>query len=75
MRTLTLTHEQISIITNALGIAEQRYAIQYQELVSLITVRGNNGKSSEGKHASLLYKKSCEFADLNQDIMNSKFDV
>lgn len=76
MRTLKLTHEQIDIITEALGVAEGAYVDTHKQIIqTLIRNRGNNNAKEEETIAEYYHKKACIFADLNSDISQSKLDV
>lgn len=69
-RTLKLTHDEIELITTALGIAEKSYTDLHTELKKLVNVRGGNVVVNTDLHHI-----SCKFADLNSDIENSKKDI
>lgn len=76
MRTLKLTHEQIELIQQALGIAEKKLIdIHATILNDTILVRGVNGPTQKSKENSLCLEKSIEFSDLNMAISNSELDV
>lgn len=70
IRTLQLTEDEIELITTALGIAEKSYTDLYTELKKLVNVRGGCLMANTDFHHI-----SCKFADLNQDIQDSKKDV
>ncbi len=69
-RTLRLTDYEIGLITTALGIAEKSYLDLHTELKKVVNVRGGDLMLNAD-----LYQASCKFADLNQDIHNSKKDI
>lgn len=69
-RTLKLTHDEVELITTALGIAEKQYSELHVQLTRLINVRGGNLTANESFH-----QVSCKFANLNNDIEKSKKDV
>lgn len=76
MRTLQLTHEQIELVTQALGIAEGVYTDIYKDIHhKVIRSRGNNESKEQERIAQYYHVKACNFADLLQDISNSKLDV
>jgi hypothetical protein len=75
MRNLQLTHEEISTIQNALGIAETVYSQQYQDIIKLIRVRGNEDIKPQTEKASFLFDLADKFASLNIDIKNGHKDV
>lgn len=70
MRTLKLTHDEVELITTALGIAEKQYTDLHKQLVKLINVRGGELTANTDFHHT-----SCKFADLNNDISESKKDI
>lgn len=76
MRTLKLNDEQITIIQNALGIAEASYSDIYKDICEkLIKVRGNDEHKEQLTIAQYYHKKSTEFADMNIAFQNAKFDI
>ena len=76
MRNLQLTHEQIELITQALGIAEGVYSDTHKQIINtLIRNRGNNECKEQERVASFYHVKACNFADLNLEIINSNLDV
>ena len=76
MRNLKLTHEQIALIQQALGLAEKQTTDAYTCLMKVLQARNNflNRKEQE-EAAKFWYDLSAKFADLNCDINNSNFDV
>lgn len=76
MRTLQLTHEQINLLCQALGIAEKQFISIHKTIVdTTINVRENYGMSAEQSINGNFYNKmSCELADLNSSIQNGEFD-
>ncbi len=76
MRTLKLTHEQIAIIQNALGIAEKTYTDIHKTTTELSTVRGNEYARQEQRDKAMAFHDlACEFADINISIKNGDLDV
>ena len=76
MRTFKFTHEQIELITQALGIAEVAYTDIHKEIINkLVIIRGNNEEMEQKKIAIYYHDKASAFADLNLRILNSEFDV
>jgi hypothetical protein len=75
MRTLKLTHEEISMIQHALGVAERVFADQYKSAVEMINVRGNDESHNQRRDIKALQEMSFKFADLNYEIGNSEKDV
>lgn len=76
MRTLKLTHEQISLIKQAIGIAELRFIDIHKEIIqTTILVRGIESKSEHEKQANYYHQKACQFADLNIMLENGELDV
>lgn len=76
MRTIKLTHEQIELITHALGIAESEHTNKYKDIINnLVRVRGNTGAKEQEMIAKYYHVKACEFADLNTDITKGGLDA
>lgn len=76
MRTFKFTHEQIELITQALGIAEVAYTDIQKEIINkLVIIRGNNETKHQEEVALHYHKQACLFADLNVGIQNSEFDI
>lgn len=75
MRTLKLSHDQISIILNALGIAEKAFTDIHRQTVELSNVRNNLADKEQKQIGKYYHVKACEFADLNTDIEQGKLDV
>lgn len=76
MRTLKLTHEQIAIIQNALGIAEKTYTDIHKAMIELAIVRGNEYARQEQRDKAMAFHNlACEFADLNISVKNGELDV
>lgn len=74
MRTLQLTHEQVELLTQALGIAENSCLSVSKEIIEkLVLVRGNNNADNE--IANHFQKKASALAELNLLITNSDLDV
>lgn len=75
-RTIQLTHEQIDLITHALGIAEHQFVEAHKNIINnLVQVRGNNNAKEQESISKYYHVKSCEFANLNSDLKNGEFDV
>lgn len=75
MRTLKLTHEQIALIQQALGIAEHQFTCVRKDIFDLINVRNNEAFKPEQTQISNYYHvKACEFADLNVALKNGELD-
>jgi len=75
MRTLKLSHSQISLLQLALGLAEKQCSDLFKQIIEATAVRENDNKGEEREHAKYYYKKSCKFADFNSDLQNGEFDV
>jgi hypothetical protein len=77
MRTLKLSHKQIQLILHALGMAENQFVSTHKKIIDkTINVRGNDGRKSEQQNMARYYHNlACEFADLNTDISQGKFDI
>jgi len=74
MRTLQLTHEEISTLTRALGIAEkQMYKMRKKYLSDLVNIRGSEEKYRE--EADIFHALSNKFAELCMDIEMGNKDV
>ena len=75
-RTLSFTHEQIELITHALGIAEGVYLDIHKEILEkTVHVRGNNNAKAQREDTLRYYDKSVEFVDMILAIEKSEFDV
>lgn len=76
MRTLKLTHEQIDIISHALGIAEKA-ALDIHENINkrFVYVNGNENSNKDKSKSNEYLEKSFKFFDLLKDIENSNLDV
>ena len=69
MRTLKLTHEEISLLLRALGIAEQQAAeIRKKYIETLVNVRGVENLTETAKETDNLFELETKFADLLIDI-------
>lgn len=75
MRNLKLTHEEIALIQEALGIAEKEYGELHKHTVELFRVRGNENSSEHKTHGMYYYDYSWKFGELNEAIKNSEKDV
>lgn len=77
MRTLKLSHEQIELITQALGMAETQFSKIHKTIVEeTIAVRKSEPFKHEQKSTAMYYHDlASKMADLNIDLNNGKFDV
>jgi len=77
MRTIQLTHEQIQILCQALGIAEMQFTNIYKTIIeNTITVRkGGRNEPEQLINANFYHEMASKIADLNIDIEQGKFDV
>ena len=77
MRTLKLTHQQIQLICQALGIAEIQFTNIHKTIIdNTISVRKHyGGKAEQTNKANLYHEMACKIADLNIDIESGKFDI
>lgn len=76
MRTIKLTHEQIQLLTEALGIAEGVYTDIHKDILhKVVQSRGNEAYKEQKQIADYYYVKGCNFADMNVDMKGGKFDV
>ena len=74
-RELRLTHEQIELIVQALGIAETKFTQIHKDVIDTVLVRGVDSPTKKAKENSMYHEKACQFADINNMITNSSFDV
>ena len=74
-RELRLTHEQIELIVQALGIAEDKFTQIHKDIIGAFLVRGVDSPTKKSKENDMYHWKACEFADINTNITNSNFDV
>jgi len=76
MRTLKLTHEEISIIQRALGIAEMKFnELRKHYIESVVNVRGIDNLTEARKEADIMVAKENEYCDLLLAIKSGKKDV
>ena len=77
MRTIKLSHEQIQLLCQALGIAETQFTNIHKTIVeNTISVRKHYGEKREQTNkANFYHEMACKIADLNIDIEQGKFDV
>jgi len=75
-RTLKFTEEQISMLKQAIGIAELKFTNTYKEISQeTILVRNMENKSEQEPIAKFYHEQACKFADLNIALDNGDFDV
>lgn len=75
-RNFALTHDQIAIIQQALGIAEKQFTKTREIVAELTYVRHNESfRYDQTKIGDYYHVKSCEFAELNDAIQNGELDV
>ena len=75
MRTLKLTHEQIELLQQALGIAETQFTNVHNNIVeTTINVRKGISTNEQNSHAKFYHDMACIFADLNEDLGAGRFD-
>jgi hypothetical protein len=76
MRTLKLSHEQIQIICQALGIAETQFSNIHKTIIeSTVNVRKHYGEKQEQTNKAMYYHDlASKMADINIDIQNGTFD-
>ena len=76
MKTLKLTHEELSLLLRALGIAEQQAAeIRKKYIETLVNVRGVENLTETAKETDNLFELETKFADLLIDIKKGGKDV
>lgn len=77
MRTIKLTHEQVQLLCQSLGIAETQFTNIHKTIIeNTISVRKHYGeKNEQSSKAAFYHDMACKLADLNIDIEQGKFDV
>jgi hypothetical protein len=76
IRNIQLTHEEISIILRALGIAEMRFnELRKNYIQNLVNVRGVDNLTQTAKEADIILEKENQFCDLLLSIKNGERDV
>lgn len=72
---MQLTHEQVQLLCQALGIAEMQFTNIYKTIIeNTITVR-KGGVGEQRSNANFYHEMACKIADLNIDIEQGKLDV
>ena len=76
MRTLKLSHEQIQLICQALGMAEIQFSNIHKTIMeSTVNVRKHYGEKQKQTNKAMYYHDlSSKMADINIDIQNGTFD-
>lgn len=77
MRTIKLTHEQIELIQQALGIAENQFTSIHKTIMeTTVNVRKNEpAKAEQSKRAMYYHDLASKMADINIDLNNGSLDV
>lgn len=76
IRTLKLTHEQIELIQQALGITEKKFSDIHKDIINnTVSVRGVSSPSLKSKENSFYYEESLKFCNLNLAIEGRECDV
>lgn len=76
MRTIQLTHEQVQLLCQALGIAEMQFTNIYKTIIeNTIRVRKHCETQEQRDKANFYHEMACKIADLNIDIEQGKLDV
>lgn len=75
MRILQLSHKQIELLQHALGIAEREFTKLHKQNIETFNTRNNVREHEQREGVNHLHDYACLFADLNNDIKNSKLDV
>jgi len=77
MRTIKLTHEQIELLCQALGMAEKQFTDIHKTIVeNTVNVRKHSGtKNEQSSKAKFYHEMACKIAELNIDIEQGNFDV
>lgn len=75
MRTLKLTHDQIELLQQALGIAEKKFCDIHKDIIeNTVNVRGVASPTALGKENMTYFNLSTEFSNLNELISNGNLD-
>ena len=79
MRNIQLTHEQVQLLCQALGIAEMQFTNIYKTIIeNTMSVRKSRAGALIGEQrdkANFYHEMACKIADLNIDIEQGKLDV
>lgn len=76
MRTLQLTHDEIALISRALGIAEMKFnGLRESYIKSTVNVRGVDSISLVAKEADVMLEKEQQFCNLLLEIESGEKDV
>jgi hypothetical protein len=76
MRKIELTHEQITLIHQALGIAEKQFSDIHKKIIETsINVRPYDMAFLRSQPANFYHEMSTKFADLNDSIENGTLDI
>ena len=75
MRTIQLTHDEIQLLLNALGIAEAKYNELIENYLKQVGhVRGASINEAQ-KESEFMFEKANKFADLFYQIENGYKDI
>lgn len=76
MKTITLTVEQLNLITRALGIAEQKFTLIHEDIMkNTINVRGVNDLAKMYTENMMYHELACDCADLNVTLNSGELDM
>lgn len=76
MRTIRITDEQVTLISQALGIAEVRFTKIHNDILSdTLHVRKRENDREQTNNAMFYHDFSCKFGDLNCELLDGKLDT
>lgn len=76
VRTFQFTHEEVELITRALGIAEVQFSnIRKQYIENLVNVRGVDSQALTAEEVSTVFERECQFGNLCYSIKQGEKDV
>lgn len=76
MRNLSLSHEQIELLCQAIGMAEYRFTQLYKEILNeTVLVRGVVSKTEQEEKAKFYLDLAFKMSDLNLEITNGETDI
>ena len=73
MKKIELTEEQLILVIQALGIAEDKFSTIYKTIKETTLNVRNHIRAidcEENNNADFYHEKACKFADLNSDLNN-----
>ena len=77
MRTLKLSHEQIELIAQALGMAENQFSKIHKTIVeeTISVRRPSSFKHEQTSKAMYYHDLASKMADINIDLFQGKYDI